>query len=76
MPKVLHLLKGDSAALAVPVIETSQRVPGTAVTVVLLHGVPAPALPPGVEVRKLSEGDLDYASLLELIFESDHVITW
>ena len=77
MPKFLHLLKGDdSTRLAVPVITANCRQPGADVTVVLLEGAPPPALPPAARVRRLAEGDLDYASLLDLIFESDHVVTW
>ena len=77
MAKFLHLLKGDdSTRLAVPVIAANCRQPGADVTVVLLEGAPPPALPPAARVRRLAEGDLDYASLLDLIFESDHVVTW
>jgi hypothetical protein len=76
VPRYLHLLKSDSGALALPVIERVRRDPGASVTVVLLHGLPAPALPPGVEVRRLGEGDLDYAGLLDLIFDADHVVAW
>jgi len=76
MPSFLHLLRGDSATLAAPVIEANTREPGATVTVVLLDGAKAPALPPAVRVRHLSPSDLDYSSLLDLIFESDHVISW
>jgi hypothetical protein len=43
---------------------------------VLLDGAAAPALPADVTVRRLAEGDLDYAELLDLIFAHDHVVTW
>jgi hypothetical protein len=44
------------------------------VTVVLLDGAHA-ALPAGAAVKRFGP-DLDYNTLLDLIFESDHVITW
>jgi len=72
----LHLLKADSTTLAARVIANTSREPGAQVTVVLLDGATPPALPPAVRVRHLADGDLDYSSLLDLIFESDHVITW
>ncbi len=76
MPTFLHVLKGDSAPLAAPVIEASAREPGAKVTVVLLDDTTPPSLPPSVTVRRLSPGDLDYSSLLDLIFQSDRVISW
>jgi hypothetical protein len=76
MSRFLHILKGDSPALAMPVIAENCRQPGADVTVVLLEGAPPSALPPAARVRRFAEGDLDYASLLDLIFESDHVVTW
>jgi hypothetical protein len=76
MPTFLHLLKGDSASLAAPVIEANSREPGATVTVVLLDGTKPPALPTSVRVRHLSPSDLDYSTLLDLIFESDRVISW
>lgn len=74
MPSFLHLIKGDSAALAGAVIEANLREADVRVTVVLLDG--APSLPAGVAVRRLGPGDLDYAGLLDLVFAHDHVITW
>ena len=75
MARFLHLLKGDSVALAAPVIEANSRYAEATVTVVVLDG-PAPAgLPAGVTLRRFG-GDLDYPALLDLIFEADHVITW
>ena len=76
MPSHLHLLKADSGLLAAPVIESAARQPHTSVTVVLLDDTGAPALPPGVRVLRLGAGGLDHAALLDLIFESDHVISW
>ncbi len=76
MASYLHLVKGDSAALAGPVIEANLREADARVTVVRLDGTAGPALPAGVAVRRLAAGDLDYAGLLDLIFAHDHVITW
>ncbi len=76
MASFLHLLKADSGALAAPVIERNRLEPGARITVVLLDGATPPALPVGVTVRRLAPDDLDYSALLDLIFESDHVITW
>jgi hypothetical protein len=76
MSRFLHILKSDSAALATPVIAENCRQPGADVTVVLLEGAPPTALPPAARIRRFAAGDLDYASLLDLIFESDHVVTW
>jgi hypothetical protein len=76
MATFLHLLKGDSAALAGSVIESNLREADARVTVVLLDGATTPALPAGVAVRRLAPGDLDYAALLDLVFAHDHVITW
>lgn len=76
MATFLHLIRGDSAALAGPVIEASLREADARVTVVRLDGAAAPSLPAGVAVRRLAPGDLDYAGLLDLIFAHDHVITW
>lgn len=76
MATFLHLVKRDSAALAGAVIESNLREAGARVTVVLLDAAAAPSLPAGVSVRRLAPGDLDYASLLDLVFAHDHVITW
>jgi hypothetical protein len=76
MARVLHLLKGDSPALAEPVIARQAAEPGARVTVVLLDPAAQPALPPGVEVRRLGVDGLDYSALLDLIFASDHVAVW
>ena len=76
MAGFLHLIKGDSASLAASVIEANRREPNARVTVVLLDGAAAPSLPADVTVRRLADGDLDYAGLLDLIFAHDHVVTW
>jgi hypothetical protein len=74
MASALHLLKGADAALPAAVI-ARQLAAGDRVTVVLLAGAEATALPPAVTVRHLPE-DLSYGELLELIFDADHVVTW
>lgn len=80
MPHVLHLLKENAADPALSVIRQQCREPATAVTLVLLHGVPTPAVPNSVTVRRLAEeqyeGDLTYSDLLDLIFTADSVISW
>jgi hypothetical protein len=76
MAAFLHLLKADTPPMALPVIDAHRREPGATVTVVLLPGATAPALSPGVPVRRLVDGDLDYSGLLDLIFAHDHVISW
>ena len=76
MAGVLHLLKRDASPLAAPVIDAMRRGTESPVTVVLLAGAVAPALAPDITVRRLGDGDLDYAALLDLIFEADRVITW
>jgi len=76
MAKFLHLLKSDANPLAAAVVEQNSREPGVDVTVVLLPGAPRPDLPGGVHVRQLGEDGFGYSALLDLIFESDHVISW
>jgi hypothetical protein len=76
MPTFLHLVKADSSSLAAPVIAISARAANADVTVVRLDGAVSPPLPPTVRVRRLAADDLDYAGLLDLIFASDHVISW
>jgi hypothetical protein len=73
MPTVLHLLKGPPSDLTVAAIERAVAA-GDRVTVALLEGAPATALP-GVELRHVPR-DLSYADLLDLVFASDHVIAW
>jgi hypothetical protein len=74
MATILHLLTRADAALARTVIEQEVGA-GARVTVALLPGGAAPALPGGVTVRRVG-GDLSYADLLDLIFEADSVLTW
>ena len=73
MPSFLHLVKADSPPLAQTVIEENARQPGARVTVVLLNGAQV-SPPPGAMIKRLGP-DLDYNALLDLIFESDHVVT-
>ncbi|HEU5323696.1 MAG TPA: hypothetical protein VFX28_23030 [Methylomirabilota bacterium] len=74
MARVLHVLKGGDAGLAVATIER-QRAAGDEVTVALLGAAPAPPLPPGVALRRVP-GEASWAELLQLVFASDHVVTW
>jgi hypothetical protein len=74
MASVLHLLKSPDAALARAAIDQHVRA-GDRVSVVLLPGGAMSQLPASVRVRRL-DGDLSYDALLELIFESDQVVTW
>ncbi|HET7875136.1 MAG TPA: hypothetical protein VFN71_06380 [Methylomirabilota bacterium] len=76
MARFLHLLKGDSAPLAGPVIAQNASDSGARVTVVLLDSGAAPSVPAGVEVRRLGRDGFDHSALLDLIFESDHVVSW
>jgi hypothetical protein len=73
MARVLHLLKGDPA-LALAVI-AQQRAAGDEVTVALLPGASRPELPAGLALHRVPD-ELDWAALLERIFEADQVITW
>ena len=75
MARFLHLVKSDSPPLAAAVAARNLSEPGGAVTVVLLAGADGPSVPPGVAVKRLGV-DLDYGGLLDLIFASDHVVTW
>lgn len=75
MARFLHLVKSDSPPLAAAVAARNLSEPGGEVTVVLLTGTAAPSLPVGVAVKRLGV-DLDYGQLLDLIFSSDHVVTW
>ena len=74
MSRVLHLLKGDDAALALAVMD-QQRAAGDDVTVALLPGTRAAAQPAGVTLRCVP-AELSWEDLLERIFEADQVITW
>ena len=74
MASVLHLLKGPDAALARVVMEQSVHA-GDQVSAVFLEGSAVVDLPAAVRVRRVG-ADLSYAELLDLIFASDHVVTW
>ncbi len=73
MGAVLHLLKAAASPLAIETIR-QQITAGDRVTVVLLDEAPAPALA-DVPVRRVPD-ELDYAHLLDLVFEADQVIVW
>ena len=73
MARFLHLLKRDSPIMAGAVVEENRREAGAEVTVVLLDDATPP--PAHVTIRRLG-ADLDYPALLELIFASDHVVSW
>ena len=75
MPRFLHLIKRDSSPLAADIVARQLRESGAEVTVVLLDGGAAPHLPAGIAVKRLG-ADLDHDKLLDLVFESDHVVTW
>lgn len=74
MARVLHLLSRHDAPLAADVIGQEIEA-GDDVTVALLAGVAAPALPAGIRARRVP-ADLSYPQLLEEIFAADQVITW
>jgi hypothetical protein len=74
MSRVLHLLKGDDATLALAVID-QQRAAGDDVSVALLPGAAAPTLPAGLAVHHVP-GELSWSDLLDRIFEADQVVTW
>ena len=74
MARVLHLLGGPEPGLALTVI-ARQAAAGDTVTVALLPGAGAPALPGGLTVRRVPD-ELSYPALLDLVFEADHVVTW
>ena len=74
MARVLHVLKGDHSREAALTIEPQVRA-GDHVTVALIGGVAAPALPAGVETRRVPD-EISYGELVELIFAADSVVTW
>lgn len=76
MPRLLHLVGPDAPPLAGPVIAAEAEAPEATVTVALLSGAVAPALPAGVEVIAVAPDADGYAALLELIFASDRVTAW
>ena len=71
---MLHLLKSPDAALARAVIDQHVRA-GDHVSAVFLRGQRSLRAAAGRAVRRVGV-DLSYAELLDLIFASDHVITW
>jgi hypothetical protein len=73
MPRVLHLVKDAHDDLVVATIER-QLAAGDTVTVAVLDGEPPP-LDPRVTARHVGR-DCTWAELLDLIFDSDHVVTW
>lgn len=74
MATVLHLVKSAQAELVLTTIGQQLAAHDT-VTVALLHGAPAPAVPAGPRVLRVPD-DVSYDALLDLIFASDHVVTW
>jgi hypothetical protein len=74
MPRALHVLKGDHTGQAAAVIE-AQLAAGDAVTVALIGGIAAPALPERAVVHRVPD-EVSWERLLELIFEADSVVTW
>jgi hypothetical protein len=74
MALVLHVLKADDHALALPVI-ARQVEAGDRVTVVLVHGAARPSLPASVPVHRVPD-DLSYRQLLDLVFAADQVMAW
>src|SRR5438105_679780 len=74
MAAVLHLLKTSDASLARAAIAQSLGA-GDRVTVVLLPGAARPELPADAAVHRVPD-ELGWDRLLELIFESDQVVTW
>ncbi|HEY3100088.1 MAG TPA: hypothetical protein VGL14_14340 [Methylomirabilota bacterium] len=74
MAVALHVLKGGDNALALATIER-QLGAGDRVSVALLSGAAAPALPAGVAVHRVPD-EWSYERLLEAVFEADHVTTW
>lgn len=74
MARVLHLLKGAHLDLARAAIERALAA-GDEVSVALLPGSPAVSLPDGVRAERVPD-ELSYRALLDLVFASDHVLTW
>jgi hypothetical protein len=78
MAQVVHLLKAPPDAVAATTMR-SQVEAGDRVIVVLLEraaaGAERAAIAAGITVRRVP-ADLDYAQLVDLVFESDQVIAW
>jgi hypothetical protein len=75
MATVLHLVKSRAHDELVRTTIGQQLADRDGVTVALLHEGPEPPLPAGVRVLRVPD-DLTHDALLELIFASDHVLTW
>ena len=73
MPRVLHLLKAPSE-IALEAIGAAVA-GGDTVTVALLPGAAAVALPAGVTVRRVPD-DASWEELFDLIFEAESVVAW
>ena len=73
MARVLHLMKGEHTTEALAVI-AAQVAAGDQVTVALLEAA-APPLPASVTIQRVP-AELPYDRLVELVFASDHVVTW
>jgi len=58
-----------------PVLAAVRRARDDELAVALLHGAPLPKLPAGVRALRVPQ-DASYERLLEMIFESDQVVTW
>jgi hypothetical protein len=74
MARVLHVFKGDHAVEAGVVIARAVAA-GDQVEVAIVGGAETPALPAGVPVHRVPD-QIAYERLVELIFSSDHVVTW
>ena len=74
MSQTIHLLKAVADDVAVATMRR-QAEAGDRVIAVFLEGADVRPLPDAVTVRRVPI-DVDYATLLELIFESDQVIAW
>lgn len=74
MAAVLHLVKGGDPALPLATI-AGQLAAGDRVTVALLPGTASLELPPGVRLLRVPD-ELGWDGLLDLVFASDHVVTW
>jgi hypothetical protein len=73
MPRVLHLLKANSAVARAAI--GAAVTAGDSVTVALLPGAPDTGLPAGVRVQRVPH-DASWEDLFDLIFEADSVVAW
>ena len=74
MARVLHLFKGDHATEAGAVIG-AQLAGGDEVTIALLDGAEARALPAGATTIRVP-AEASYERLVELVFAADSVVAW